>query len=88
MIGMLVGGKHPERHLLVGGLLDLPRTGYPHTIAIQKQADHHLRLVGRLPTASGVVIVVDPGKVQLPDHIADKVGQMALFQPVIEVRRQ
>ncbi len=41
-----------------------------------------------LPAALGVVIIVDLVKIQLPDHIADKVGQMALFPPVIEVRRQ
>jgi len=52
-------------------------------------ADRPLEVtVGRLPTALGVAIIVDLGKIHLPDHIADKVGQMALFQPVIEGRRQ
>ena len=70
----LLGPQLPL-HLLVAGLLNLPGAGHASTIAVQKQADHHLWAAGRVAAALGVLITVDGPKIQLPDHIADKISQ-------------
>ena len=49
VVGVLVAGKITEGHVLEGARLNLARTVDASRITVQKQTDHHLRRIGRLP---------------------------------------
>lgn len=88
VIRMLVAGQEAERHVLEGCALHPAGREDAHAVAVDQQSRHHLRMVGRL----AATITVIPGKqrrqVQFADHLGDKPSQMALWQPVPEIRRQ
>jgi len=79
VVGVLVAGKIAEGHILEGARLNLARTADAGCIAVQKQADHHFRRVGRL-TAAILLRVrgIDGAQIERCNHIDQKAGQVAI----------
>jgi len=76
VVGVLVAGKITEGHVLEGARLNLARTVNAPRIAVQQQAEHHLRRAGRLPAAILVLIgLVDRAQIQRRYHIQKKAAR-------------
>jgi hypothetical protein len=41
VVRMLIRGEHAKGDLVVGGGLDLPRTGQAHAVGVENQTGHH-----------------------------------------------
>ena len=88
MVGMLVRGQHPIRHVLVRRPLDLPRRRLARAVRVDQELDHHPRVVRRLPALFALVGGEDRREIQRLHHVAHEQGQVALGQPLAHVRRQ
>src|ERR1019366_740198 len=85
VVRVLIAGKITEGHVLEGARLNLARTVDAPRIAVQKQTDHHLRRIGRLPAAILVLIgLVDRAQIQRRNYIQKKAGQVALGKPIVK----
>ena len=85
VVGVLVAGKITEGRVLECARLNLARTVDAPRIAVQQQADHHLRRIGRLPATILVLIgLVDRAQIQRRYHIQNKAGQVALGKPIVK----
>lgn len=51
VIGLLISGQDPERHVLPARLLDLARRESSRAVPVDEELHHHRRVVGRIPTA-------------------------------------
>src|SRR6185437_14278982 len=88
VVWMPTPGNYPERHVLMGLPLYLPRRRDPYAVPIQEQRHHHLRIVRREAPQLALVVRVDRGQVQLLDDIQDEQRQVVLRQPLQRRRRQ
>src|SRR6516225_7364216 len=73
VVRVLVARQVAESYLLVGAPLNFARAVHAGRIAIQKQADHHLRSVGRLTSPILLLVrLVDRAQLQRRYHIHPK----------------
>src|ERR1035438_5042672 len=85
VVRVLVAGKITEGHVFEGARLNLARTVDAPRIAVQKQANHHLRRIGCLTAAILLLIrLVDGAQIQRRYHIQKKAGQVALRKPIVK----
>src|ERR1035441_445520 len=65
VIGMLVRRQIAKRHIFIRPGLDLARTVDPRRVAVQQDAQHHLRRVSGLAAAIlGLIRAIDRAQVQ------------------------
>lgn len=83
----LVGRDHPERHVDSAGPLDRTRRTHPDAVGVQRQRDHHLRVVRRASPPIGAVVGVERRQVHLLDRVEHEPGQMVLLEPLRQRRR-
>ncbi len=89
VIGMLIAAQDSERHVIIGGLFQLPRRHPARAVTVNQQLHHQRRVVRRATsTVAFLVLVQDPRKIQRLDHIADVQRQMIVAQPLAQVWRQ
>ncbi len=74
VIGMQVARDEAERHRLIGSPLDLARTEHPGRIAIEQQAQQHLRGVGF--STAGPIAGIQGRQVKLGYAVHHKACQM------------
>ena len=85
VVRVLVARQVAESYVLVGAPLNFARAVHPGRIAIQKQADHHLRSVGRLTSPILLLVrLVDRAQVQRRYHIHQKTRQVARGKPIMQ----
>src|ERR1017187_1643303 len=85
VVGVLVAGKITQSHVLEGARLNLARTVNARRIAVQKQANHHLRHVGRL--AAPILLrvrAIDGAQIKRRHYVDQKPRQVALGKPVVK----
>jgi len=88
VVGSLVGGDYPERHIDVTCSLDLAGGAYPLAVGVEKEGDHRRRLVCGPTPAVGAVAGVEGVEIHLGHGVEDEPGQVVLRQPVEERRGQ
>src|SRR5258707_15412708 len=89
VVGMLVAGKITEGNVLERARLNLARTVHPRRIAVQKQANHHLRRVSRLTTAILLRIRgIDGAQIQRRYNVHQKARQVPIGKPIVKRRRK
>jgi hypothetical protein len=88
VVGSLVGGDYPERHIDVTCSLDLAGGAYPLAVGVEKEGDHRRRLVCGPTPAVGAVAGVESIEIHLGYGIEDEPSQVVLGQPVEERRGQ
>jgi len=86
VVGMQVARDEAERHRLIRGPLDLARTKHPGRIAIEQQAQQHLRGVG-LSTA-GPIPGIQSRQVKLGHAVYHEACQMVGGQTVAQTHCQ
>lgn len=88
VVGSLVGGDDPERHVDMARPLDLAGGADPLAVGVEEEGDHRRRLVcGPTPTV-GAVAGVESIEIHLGHGVEDEPGQVVLGQPVEERRGQ
>jgi hypothetical protein len=79
---------HPERDMVQTQPLDPPRGTLPDGVGVQQQRQQHVRVEPLAAHPAGPHLGVEPGRVELVDHVQHEPHQMVLGQPVRHVRRQ
>ncbi len=89
VIRLLIAAQYPKRHIVIGGLLQLPRRHLPNAVTVDQQLDHQRRVVRR-PTATVTLFVhlQNPRKIKRLNHVADVQRQVIWSQPLPQIRRQ
>ena len=89
VIRLLIAAQYPKRHIVVSGLLQLPRRHLSSAITVDQQLDHQRRMVRR-PTATVAffVHIQYPRKIKRLNHVADVKRQVLWSQPLPQIRRQ
>jgi len=83
----LIGRHHPERHVLDTATLDPAARLLPDAVRIQPHGHHHRRGICRRPPAIETIRLVEPGQIELVDHVDDEPRQVILRQPLGHARR-
>ena len=86
VVGMLVRRDEAERHRIIGRPLQLAARKHPRRIAINQNAQQHLRVIRRR-TGAAIAAAHRP-KVQPLDHLHNEPRQMLLRKPLVHRRRQ
>jgi hypothetical protein len=77
--------KDNEGYVLQSARLNLARTVHACRIAVQKQADHHLRCVSRLAAPVLLLIrLVDGAPIRRRNHIDQKPRKMVFGKPIVK----
>jgi hypothetical protein len=88
VVGGLVAGQHPEGEILDAAPLELPGGAHPNGVAVQQHGQQGLGVVGRVAVPVGPIAAQKRPEVDLVDHVEDEPGQVAVGQPVAQVRGQ
>jgi hypothetical protein len=88
VVVQLVGGQHAEGDVLGAVPFELSGGAHAQAVAVQQHAEQELWVVGGVPMPVIAVCSVERGKVELVDHVEDEPGEVALGQPVAQVRRE
>ena len=88
VVGRLVGGQNPEGNVFSQAPLDLPGGAHPKAVAVEQHAQQGLGVVGGVTVAVVAVGSVERGEVELVDHVEDEPGEVAVGEPVAQVRRE
>jgi hypothetical protein len=86
VVRRLVGGQHPEGDVLLAASFELAGGAYPQAVAVQQHAQQGLGVVGGVAVPVVAVLAVEGLKVELVDHVEDEPGEVALGEPVAQVR--
>ena len=84
----LVRREDAKRHILFQLAGNLPRSRYAHGVGIEQNRDQHPRIVGGIAARHPTIGLEDRRQVQFGDQIRDEVGQVVLWQPLPQRRRQ
>jgi hypothetical protein len=88
----MVRHQQPTDHLEPGitgaGPLDRPRRLDPDRMRVDRQGQHHRRVVRRATLPIDPIPGVEPGQVQLVDHVQHMPDQIVLRQPLPKINRQ
>jgi hypothetical protein len=87
VIGHQVGREDSVGDVLDTGPLDLARRPVPARVRVEKQRDHHRRLVGRPTMPISPIGGVEARKIELLDRLEDAPHQVILGHPVGHRRR-
>jgi hypothetical protein len=82
MIGLLVGGDVAKGNRVMSGGLDAPARIHAGGVAVNEQAQHHRRMVGR--RAGTPILFGQRRQIQLINDVDYKARQMIFAQPVID----
>ncbi len=88
VVGELVAGQHPEGDVLVAAAFDLPGGAHPDGVGIQQHAKQRLGVVGGMAVPVAAMRPVEGDEVELVGDVKDEPGEMALGEPVAQVRRE
>ena len=83
-VGLIAGRQHPKRHVLDQTLGDLARGTHPQAVAVEQQLHHQPRMVRRLAAPLLFIDLLDRRQIQLIDHVADEVDEVAFRQPIAQ----
>ena len=82
--GKVLGCQHAKGHVFVELSGDLAGAEYAAGIRVDQDLDHHRRVKRLIARATCCVAHMKPTEVQAVYRVVDKVGQMALGQPVLQ----
>nr|WP_319460679.1 hypothetical protein [Micromonospora sp. RTP1Z1] len=85
MINLLVARDDPAAHIIEASGLDLARRAHALAVAVQHQAQQHLRRIRRRALAISTIAPQEPGQVELTDDLQDLPAQMLRRQPPTHV---
>jgi hypothetical protein len=88
VVGGLVAGQDPEGEVLVAVTFKLPGGAHPDGVGVQEHAEQELGVVGRVTVPVVTVGPVEGPEVDLVDHVQDEPGEVAVGEPVAQVRGQ
>jgi hypothetical protein len=86
VVGLLVGGDHPEGDVLDQAAFDLSRGALGDRVGVEQQGDHWV--VGRSAPAVVPVVRKERLQVHLRDGIENEPGEVVVGQPLAQVGRQ
>jgi len=87
VIRTLLRCQHPERDVFFAGALDHPRGPDPARVRVEQDGDHHRRVIGQPAAAIDPIGRVERLKLHRGDGVNDKPREMALGQPLADIRR-
>ena len=85
--GCWFAADHPERHVLGQSPLDPAAGPLTDAVGVDQHGQHHRRVIRCAAPAIGPIPGVEPGQVELGDHIQHEPRQVILRQPVRHRRR-
>jgi hypothetical protein len=88
VVGGLVGGQDAEGDVLLAAAFDLAGGAHPQAVAIQQHAEQGLGVVGGVAVPVVAVLPVERVEVELVCDVEDEPGEVALGEPVAQVRGQ
>jgi hypothetical protein len=88
VIGPLVGGDHPHRHIVEASAFDHPRRAAAGSVRVQQQRHHHRRIVRRTAMPVLAIGAIEPGQVHLLNRRQNEPREMVIRQPLTQARRQ
>lgn len=88
VIGGVVGGDEPARDVLFAAALDLARASLAAAVAVEEQGDHDLGVERRPAPPVLSTPGIERSQVHLVYDVDDEPGEVILFQPVVDRRRQ
>jgi hypothetical protein len=88
VVGGLVGGKDPKGDVFLAAPFELAGGAHPKAVAVQQHAQQQLGVVGGVAVAVVAVGPGEGGQVELVDDVQDEPGEVALGEPVAQVRGQ
>ena len=84
-VGLVASRQHSKRRAVFDQTLgDLARGTHPQAVAIEQQLHHQPRMIGRLTAPFFFIDALDGRQIQLIDHVADEVDEMAFRQPILQ----
>jgi hypothetical protein len=87
-VGGVARRQHPEGHVFVQPLSDLPGAVHPLAVGVQQHLHHHDRVVGRSPSQLVLVLLLDGMEGKAVHQVTDEVRQVPLRKPLLQGGRE